>query len=417
MKLRTLFLFIVVILTLGPLSAGKQVPLPADLQGELGGVPYRIQVPANWNGTLLVYAHGYGEAYTPPLLAPLPADVETLLARGFALAASRFAGSGWQVKEGMQDTVALTSAFRHMIGRPRWTILWGKSMGGLMTLGMIEKFPHHYDGAVALCPPAAGTPRRFDQGLDVALAYAVAFGWKPEWGTPGDIRDDINFMTEVYPDILAQLTPDQKGRWEFIRLVNRIPIDSYYAPSNARVLSLYFAIAVRAELESRAGGPVAENVRRSYSLTDQEKVYLNGLGVDAEGLLAEMNAKTTFRSARNARKYAEHYVDPSGEIKKPVLTLHTEGDPIATPNHESAYRVTVEQEGNGHHLMQEFVPGGAHCTFTSSQDMAGIDAMVYWINTRHRPDPSFFPLALGFDQNYVPEPWPWLENHEHDRGH
>ena len=75
-----------------------------------------------------------------------------------------------------------------------------------MTLGMIEKFPGHYDGAVALCAPASGTPRRFDQALDIALAYAVAFGWKPEWGTPGDLRDDLNFNTDVLPHI--QQPPD-----------------------------------------------------------------------------------------------------------------------------------------------------------------------------------------------------------------
>ena len=30
-----------------------------ELSGELSGAPYRIRVPANWNGTLFIYAHGY----------------------------------------------------------------------------------------------------------------------------------------------------------------------------------------------------------------------------------------------------------------------------------------------------------------------------------------------------------------------
>ncbi len=416
MKLRTVIVMFAVILTLPvPLSAGQLatfVPLPADLQGELNGVPYRIRVPENWNGTLLVYAHGYGEGLTQPLLAPLPADVDTLLARGFALAASRFAGSGWTVKEGMQNTVALTAAFHGMVGRPQRTIIWGRSMGGLMTLGLIEKFPGHYDGAVALCPPAAGTPRRFDQSLDIALAYAVAFGWKPEWGTPGDIRNDLDFMTEVLPHVQQQLTPDKKGRWEFIRLVNRIPIDSYYAPMNFRITTFYFATAVRAELEDRAGGAIAENIGRVYTLTDPEKSYLAGLGVDADELLAEMNARTMFTADPNARNYAEHYVNPSGRITRPVLTLHTTGDALATPNNESAYRAVVEQQGNGGLLLQQFTTGNgmanAHCTFTSAQDTAGIDAMVYWLDTGNRPDPSsFFTPELGFDPSFVPQPWPW----------
>ena len=40
----------------GPRRA--HIPLPADLTGTHDGVPYRIVVPANWNGTLLLYAHG-----------------------------------------------------------------------------------------------------------------------------------------------------------------------------------------------------------------------------------------------------------------------------------------------------------------------------------------------------------------------
>lgn len=428
MKLRMLIVTVSLLLTLFTPSSAAQVaalvPLPADLQGELDGVPYRIRVPANWNGTLLVYAHGYGETPIPPLLAPLPADVDTLLARGFALAASRFGGvvpvpplpgGGYHVKEGMQNTVALTGAFREMVGRPQRTIIWGKSMGGLITLGLIEKFPGLYDGAVALCPPSAGTPRRYDQSLDITVAYAAAFGWNSAWGTPGDLRDDLNFVTDVSPHLMQQLIPTKYGLWEFLRLVNRLPSDSYYINPVGypeRILTVFFATAVRAELENRAGGAVAENIGRVYTLSDADKLYLAGLGVNADALLAQMNAMTTFTSDRNARNYAAHYVNPSGAIKRPVLTVHTTGDGLATPTNESAYCATVEQQGNSDLLMQQFSAGNgvanAHCTFTSAQVLAGIDAMMYWLDTGNRPDPVvFFPPALGFVPGYVPPPWPW----------
>lgn len=412
---RLIVLLFLILMLFAPLSAGQiqtLVPLPADLQGELDGVPYFIRVPANWNGTLLVYSYGYAEAATP--LAPPGFDVATLLAKGFALAGVHAAGTvnvppavdaGWNVKERMQNTVALTAAFHGIVGRPLRTIVWGRSMGGLVTLGMMEKFPGLYDGAVALCPPAAGTPRRFDQALDVALAYKVAFGWNDAWGTPGDLRDDLNFM-EVLPDIQAHLA--QYGGWEFIRRVNRIPPDTYYAGPTPRVQILFFATAVRAELESRAGGAVAENIGRVYTLTDDDKSALAALGVDWETLLTQMNEMTTVASGPNARNFVEHFVNPSGRIRRPVLTVHTEGDWLATPNHEGAYRATVEQHDNGDLLMQQFVPGGAHCTFTPEQVIAGIDAMMYWLDTGTRPDPSvFFPKSLGFDPDYVPGPWPW----------
>jgi pimeloyl-ACP methyl ester carboxylesterase len=426
MKLRMLVVIFPLILTLlVPSSAGQiaaRVPLPADLQGELEGVPYRIRVPANWNGTLLVFAHGYNETSTPPPLVPQSADEAVLLGKGFALAASRFAGSvpmpgmpaeaGYTVKNAMQNTVALTAAFRGMVGRPQRTIMWGKSMGGLITLGLIEKFPGHYDGAVALCPPAAGTPRAMDQKLDITLAYAVAFGWDDAWGTPGYLRDDLNFMTTIYPIALQQMTPDWKGRWEFLRLVNRIPDDnSFYPPANFRSTTLYMAIMVRVDLDKRAGGHVAENVGRVYTLSNEDRLYLlNQFGLDADPLLAAMNAQAIYISDRNARNYAEHYVNPTGRITRPVFTLHTTGDALATPNNESAYRATVEQQGNGDLLMQQFTSGNGvlntHCTFSPAQEIAGIDAMMYWLETGNRPGASFF-TAPGFVPGFVPEPWPW----------
>jgi len=42
------------------------VDLPVDIEGTLNRASYRIRVPANWNGTLLVYAHGYTEELPPP---------------------------------------------------------------------------------------------------------------------------------------------------------------------------------------------------------------------------------------------------------------------------------------------------------------------------------------------------------------
>ncbi len=59
MRLRMLTITFLV-LTCQAMARGKgvaHVPLPADLTGTLGGTDYIIRVPANWNGTLLMYAH------------------------------------------------------------------------------------------------------------------------------------------------------------------------------------------------------------------------------------------------------------------------------------------------------------------------------------------------------------------------
>ena len=438
---RLIVLLSLILMLFAPLSAGQirtLVPLPADLQGELNGVPYLIRVPANWNGTLLVYSYGYADAdaNTPaPPLTPLPTDVSPLLAKGFALAGVHAAGgvpmapfseAGWNFKERVQNTHALTAAFRGMVGQPQRTIIWGRSMGGMVALALIEKFPGLYDGAIALCPGAAGTPRTFDQRLDITLAYAVAFGWNDVWGTPGKLRPDLDFMTEVFPSILQHFPPDtldKMGRWEFVRRVNAIPLDNSFYKSMPPLTmpflfqTMWLAFAPQPDLNKRAGGQVAQNIDRVYKLSEQDKSdLLSQFGLDAEPLLAAMNAQAIYTSDRKARNYAAHYFNPSGRITRPVLTLHTTHDAAAIPNNESAYRSVVNDQADDDLLMQVFSTGvptpngvvNTHVTFTPAQYFAAIDAMMYWLDTGSRPDPvAFFPPTLGFDPNYVLEPWPW----------
>jgi hypothetical protein len=97
--------------------------------------------------------------------------------------------------------------------------------------------------------------------------------------------------------------------------------------------------------------------------------------------------------------------------------VHTTGDTLAPVFHESAYAATVQELGGAELLMQQFTGGfgtasgiaaNGHCTFTPAQDVAGIDAMMQWLDTGQRPDAeAFFPATLGFLPGFVPPPWPW----------
>src|SRR6476646_5782732 len=74
--------------------AAKAAPL--DLSGEINGAPYHIRVPDVWNGTLLIFAHGYRDkADHPGEIDDRSADdsataglIAPLLAQGFALAST-----------------------------------------------------------------------------------------------------------------------------------------------------------------------------------------------------------------------------------------------------------------------------------------------------------------------------------------
>src|SRR5262249_21013493 len=215
-----------------PAQAGAPVTTSADLVGEIGGAPFEIRVPANWNGTLVLHAHGYrdradhpGEVDNRSVSAFVNNTAEeAMLAAGYAIAGSAYSANGWAVREGTHDMKALADYFKRVVGKPSRTLLVGVSMGSVIALDSIEDFPGTYDGAMPACAVAAGTSLAFDGVLAVADAYNAVFGWPAAWGTLADVRDDIDFETEVAPVLAAQLAaPDAAGKFEFMRLAAGVP--------------------------------------------------------------------------------------------------------------------------------------------------------------------------------------------------
>jgi pimeloyl-ACP methyl ester carboxylesterase len=406
-------LAVAVLLWAAPVLAAAHIPLPADLSGTLNGVEYRIRVPANWNGTLLVWGHGAGtwsiEVAPPTVPSTSPTLEEQLLARGYALAGSLYQGS---TKEALQQTLALTNFFKGAVGNPQRVIVWGISWGGSVSLDLIEAHPGIYDGAIPIAPVAAGGPRDADFELRYGLAYAAAFGWPSDWWGPiEDLRDDVcgNEATLIHP-VFQWASPGNYGQWEFIRLVMELPWSVWWeveqwAGLPGWAMDGWKATAGRACKERDYGGPVAQNIGDVYDLTPEEKAYLSSLGVNAEPLLAWMNERTSIAASHPARTHSEHY-SPSGDLRRPVVTMHGIFDAMLPVSHQAAYRALVDAAGAGDKLVQAYVPTG-HATFSAEQYLATLAAMEHWLDTGIQPDASFFPESVGFDNGYVPPDWPY----------
>jgi hypothetical protein len=390
----------------------------ADYTGELSGAPYLIRIPDNWNGTLLVHAHGYrdradhpGEVddRNPPA-SPNAALEPALLAQGYALAGSAYASNGWAVREGIRDTRSLVARVTRTVGRPSRTLLWGFSLGSVVTLALADERGSPFDGYLAACAVGAGSSRAWDGALSTGVAYDAAFGWPAAWGTVGDVRDDIDFETDVlFPKMLGELgNPLNFGKWEFIRLVtgtaaSPFPVSLF---PGWILTNMFFVTEARAELERRARGPVAQNLTHLYSLAPADKAYLAALGVDADQLLASMNARRTFAAEPGPRNYVRQWADYSGRITKPLLTLHTQIDTLVPPSHESAYAATVAGAGGSGLLAQAFTSGVGHCNFTGPQLLTALAALDGWVATGVKPGAAAFPPALGFLPGFVPPAWP-----------
>src|SRR5258708_1631624 len=126
------------------------------LKGALGGANYTIQVPSNWNGTLVLYSHGYVSS-TSPLLNPAPdaGDPLTgaaLLQQGYALAGSSYSQNGWALQQAFNDQTLLLDFFNTTCGQPTRTIPWGHWLGGILTAGLVQLNPHRFSGAQRVTP-------------------------------------------------------------------------------------------------------------------------------------------------------------------------------------------------------------------------------------------------------------------------
>jgi hypothetical protein len=397
---------------------------PLDFSGELNGAPFRIRVPANWNGTLLVFAHGYrdkadhvGEIDNRNAdIAPNAALETPLLAQGYALAGSAYRDNGWAVEEAIKDLKDLTVMFRETVAQPKQTILWAVSLGTVITFKSMERFGGIYDGALCGCGTGAGATRIWDAGLAGYLAYDVVLDVPDVWGTVGEVRNDIDFETEVFPKLFSEVgNPLNFPKFEFIRLVAGIPGQGIVPPPPPAFFpgwvftDFFFITEARAELQRRAGGPFVQNLNQAYSLTAAERAYLIGLGVPGaviDGWLAQMNARRNISAPPAARNYVRHNSDYSGKIKHPVLTLHTAIDPLVIVANESAYADTVAAAGRSEFLFQTYTNGNGHCAFTGPQLLTAVNAIDNWVRTGVRPTAAQFPAALGFIPGFVPPPFP-----------
>nr|CTQ95326.1 putative membrane protein [Kibdelosporangium sp. MJ126-NF4] len=148
-------------------------PQHRTYQEKIGEATFRVEVPANWNGTLLLYSHGYYQAPHGPdetMLANRLGDApEWLLRNGFALAASEFEGRfGYAVEPALRDQIAVLDWFAKKFGKPHRTIATGSSMGGGIAALLAERNPGRFDGVLAMC--AEYDPQStWNTGLDIAF--------------------------------------------------------------------------------------------------------------------------------------------------------------------------------------------------------------------------------------------------------
>ncbi|HEY8605625.1 MAG TPA: alpha/beta hydrolase [Noviherbaspirillum sp.] len=362
--------------------------------GMLGESSYRIEVPKNWNGKLVMYAHGYAGT-GPELRVTTPSIRRHLIENGYAWAASSYSKNYYDVRVGVEDTNALANAFRKIakergrnLGQPNRTYIIGHSMGGHITGAAIEEETRKtainktkYDGAVPMCG-VMGDTELFDYFAAYQIAAQTLAGY-PNHPTSrfGEIASDVrsklfvNFSTVPTAQgvLLAQAVKNLTG-------------------GERPVFNIGFAnTALQNVVWGTFGSDGTVNgILNKNTLDTNRFVYQFDNDPAQSATEANFNASvqrlTAAPDANRLRRDGLRWIPKvNGEFKVPVVSLHTLGDMYVPFSMQQIYRQRAEAQGNGDLLVQRAVRAPSHCDFTVREQTEAFDAMINWAENGVKP--------------------------------
>jgi pimeloyl-ACP methyl ester carboxylesterase len=415
--------------------------------GTLGGAKYEIELPRTWNGTLLLFSHGYRPARpAPPDFAPVQTDAQdaptdavatALLAKGYALAGSAYASNGWAVADGVAAGEQLHDFFVQKVGQPDRTYVWGESLGGLVTEMLAEKHPDWIAGAAPLCGVLGGTNLNFDLAMD--LAYGVKTLLAPGLKTDDYASyEQAKASFEQAQKAVLAATNSTAGLGKLLLLAALVDAPTQTANYDGSTLQsrggalvegiltgLAFGTTVRQELEGRVGGNPSGNEDADYAarVSTSERALIESVapGSTAANLALLANG-TRIAPDDGARATFATLGTPTGAIKASTLTLHTEADPLVLVQNESVFAGKVAAStAKTADLVQLYTKaparyakpapyGAGHCNFTTDELVGSVTALDGWVRGGVYPTvpavTSAFRSDPGLDLSYRPGPWP-----------
>jgi pimeloyl-ACP methyl ester carboxylesterase len=382
------------------------------LAGRLAGRQFSARIPSNWNHQAAVFAHGYTIPGSSTAIAADPFSENSvglfpsLYARGFAVAESAFDKSGIGVESGAVNTLRLRDYVAHL-GATR-IYLTGASLGGNITMALIEQHSHAFAGALSACGVVDGWTSQIGFLVDVRAAYNY-FTLGTPYELPGNKDLAHDALSPIPPRLLGFTGPLYRAAQ--IKRMSR-PILALFAAARVHpdgleahiirdvaaasgtspeVASFLFPLVTVGlgmdDINQTYGGLVAGNDSRLYHvplLNEAENTWLNH---DIQRIHADPEAV--------ARAAVWH--QSTGVFDIPLVTLHNQVDSLVPISQEEALRVSVEKVGNQANLLQRTVPpltvripstpvsGISHCGFTPAQVTSAWNDLETWVETGRKP--------------------------------
>ena len=378
--------------------------------GILKGSAYRIEVPADWNGDLVMYAHGY--AGTGNVVAVSNPQLRSFfIDQGYAWAASSYRQNGYNVGDGVEDTHDLKENFSGITHHraPRDTYMTGVSMGGEITAAEIESYRGEYTAAMPACGVLGGNDL-FDYFLganatafaltDAPLQYpdSVAAGtaYTPEFDQavhqqvmPGLGVSELAAGSNP-PFSPALLTGDGQSWLQAVEQLSGGTRPG--APGAVRYWSSFgfgalsdvpFLFGVYPGLTGGtigyADGSVAGNRDTVYQLDGDAAVS------EAEQALNDNVIRVDATATETTNAHSTELPEIAGDPRIPVLSLHDLGDLFVPFSMEQAYAQRVADHGSDL-FVSRAIRGTGHCEFSDKELATGFTDLVSWADHGNRPE-------------------------------
>jgi dienelactone hydrolase len=347
--------------------------------GKYDGGLYHIEIPDQWNGELVLSAHGFvgaGPGRGAQLRVGVPLFRNYLIEHGYAWAASSYRCNGYVPGQGLLDTMALTDLLTKLNGgRAAVRIyLTGTSMGGHVTVLGMHRFPTAFAGGLAMC--AAG-PELFDYFTAVSAAAEVLSGVKFEPGKTRESGAPLNDMFGAPPNYT------DKGR-----AMANIEIDLSGGPRPFAAEGLASGGRFASNLTGGANSMSGSTAPASAVTTNKNYKYgIDGaLGLTGNRMSSMVRVKQpdmTYRAASGP--YAE-LVPFDGKIERPLLTMHGTGDLFVPIHLERTLNRAVAEAGKQDLLVQRIYRIAGHCGFNAEEEARAFEDLAAWVHGGPKPD-------------------------------
>ena len=314
-------------------------------------------------------------------LSRLPGEGDLIIGllapQGFAVAFSSFSENGWNVKDGAQRTFQLLGLFTSKFGSPSRVYVGGISMGGLIAIKLAEDHPNAFSGVLSACAVAGGSRRQFDYHGNVRALFDFFYpGVLP--GSAGDVPPDIDTAQAIILPAGAAISANPAGALAIAGITQTpLPFLTSAELVNSLVAALASHAAQFADLIARTHGhPFFDNRDTQYA------------GALPPSLLEGINAGIErFAATPDAAKHFNHYYEPSGDLRMPMMMLSTSRDPLVPAFHQDSYENAVAENGSSDLLVRRTIDRYGHCVFTPAELGSAITDLVVWVEFGIKPAP------------------------------